>query len=280
MNIPRFWTKASASARTPDGRSIPVSIWGWGSDAAGAAREASSRLARMLERIGRGEPLPKHYAYGNRPLKEEILETFEPDLSDAPVAMVTRNGYGAVVLNTTRLLFLDIDVPAVSAGRRMLHKLGIGADESHVPALEKVRDALRQYGRATFRAYRTASGLRLIAIDREFDPDGPEARELMEKSGTDPAFIRLCTVQHSFRARLTPKPWRCGVGPPPGEHPRDEEARRRFAAWLSEYEKKSGAYATCRYLETIGVGRPAGFAGKLIELHDRMTRSAETLPLA
>ena len=72
MNIPRFWTKASANARTADGRDIPVSIWGWGSDAAGAAREASSRLARMLERIGRGDPLPKHYAYGNRPLKEEI----------------------------------------------------------------------------------------------------------------------------------------------------------------------------------------------------------------
>ncbi len=281
MNIPRFWTKASANARTPDGRDIPVSIWGWGSDAAGAAREASSRLARMLERIGRGDPLPKHYAYGNRPLKEEILDTFERDVSDDPVAMVSRNGYGAVVLNTTHLLFLDIDVQGASAGRRMLHKLGIGSDESHVPALQKARDALLRYGRATFRVYRTASGLRLIAVDREFDPDGPETRDLMDLTGTDPAFIRLCAVQHSFRARLTPKPWRCGVGPPPGEHPRQEEAmRQRFAAWLSEYDRKSQSFATCRYLETIGAGRPAPFAGKLLELHDRMTRSAEALPLA
>ena len=281
MNIPRFWTKASADARTADGRDIPVSIWGWGSDAAGAAREASSRLARMLERIGRGDPLPKHYAYGNRPLKEEILDTFEADLSDEPVAMVSRNGYGAVVLNTTRLLFLDIDVQEAPAGRRLLRTLGIGSDEPHVPALQKVRDALRPYQRATFRVYRTASGLRLIAIDREFDPDSPETRDLMDMTGTDPSFIRLCAVQHSFRARLTPKPWRCGVGPPPGEHPRQEEAmRQRFAAWLSEYDRKSLSFATCRYLETIGVGRPAPFAGKLLELHDRMTRSAEALPLA
>ena len=35
-----------------------------------------------------------------------------------------------------------------------------------------------------------------------------------------------------------------------------------------------------RYWRPIGVGRPRLIAGKLLELHDRMTRSAEPLPLA
>jgi hypothetical protein len=140
---------------------------------------------------------------------------------------------------------------------------------------------LQQYGKATFRIYRTASGLRAMAIDRDFDPAGRDAQELMKATGTDPAFSQLCMVQRSFRARLTPKPWRCKSSNPPNEYPRPEgEPRSRFATWLKEYEERSKGYATCRYLETIGSGSARGGAGKLLELHDRLTRCGEPLPLA
>lgn len=39
-------------------------------------------------------------------------------------------------------------------------------------------------------------------------------------------------------------------------------------------------YATCRYLETVGGGSAKGGAKQLLELHDRVTRCSEALPLA
>jgi hypothetical protein len=210
-------------------------------------------------------------------MREEILETFGSPAD--PKAIVTRNRYGAKVLNAARLLFLDIDLPPASVGKRLGRFFG-GADPDAAP-LAKLRDTLTRVNKGTFRIYRTAAGLRALAIDREFDPAGHEARDLMTATGTDPNFIKLCQVQKSFRARLTPKPWRCGLKPPPVDYPRDAADEARFAEWLAEYEEAAANFATCKYLESAGKG---GFGGnvevELIALHDRLTRSAEPLPLA
>jgi hypothetical protein len=97
--------------------------------------------------------------------------------------VITRNSYGAQVLNTARVLFLDIDVPPPSAfdGLRRL----FGGKGARQAALERLREALRAYGKATFRLYETAAGYRALAIDREFDPAGDEAAALMKATGTD-----------------------------------------------------------------------------------------------
>lgn len=279
MQIPRAWAKASADVRLPDGKTVPISIWGWGENDSSAKRSAADRLQRVLERIRRGEPFPDKYGYGSRPLREEILQTFESTTRNEPSAILTRNGYGAQVLNAARLLFLDIDLQPPSMIQRIRRIFGGSSAED--AALITLRESLRQYGRATFRIYRTASGLRAMAIDREFDPTGRDVQELMQATGTDPAFARLCLAQHSFRARLTPKPWRCNSPLPPGRHPRpDGEPQQSFASWLCEYEKASTRYATCRYIETIGSGSPKGDARRLSELHDQATRCDQSLPLA
>jgi len=278
MLIPRVWAKASGECRTRDDREMAVSVWGFGADEATAQREAKGRLERLLDRVRRGDPFPDAYAYGSRPLREEILETYG---DGEPNAIVTRNRYGAQVLNTVRLLFLDIDIPAPSFMDRLSGIFGSRRSSPGDAATSKLRDDLEQYGRATFRLYRTASGLRAIAVDRDFDPAGRDTQDLMEATGTDPAFRRLCLAQKSFRARLTPKPWRCHCFVPPNEYPReDRDARRAFDRWLEEYERESRAFATCRYLETVGSGRGQGEAERLIRLHDRMTRASEALPLA
>lgn len=134
---------------------------------------------------------------------------------------------------------------------------------------------------ATFRIYRTASGFRVMAIDRDFNPTGHDVQELMKHTKTDPAFSQLCLAQRSFRARLTPKPWRCHLRTPPGQHPRqDIGMQRRFAEWIVKYERAGAGYATCRFVETLGAGRASGDARTLQELHDRATRCDERLPLA
>lgn len=279
MYIPRAWTKVTAEARFPDGRTKPVSVWGWGEDEFRAKAKGTERLQRVLERVLRGGPFPERYAYGNRPVREEILQSVDGKSKDEPSALVTRNGYGAQVLNTAQLLFLDIDVGTPGLLRGIRDLLGGGSEHDRV--LHRLRDALQRYGRATFRVYRTAGGLRAMAVDREFDPAADEVQELMRETGTDPAFAILCQVQRSFRARLTPKPWRCSVSTPPGKHPRQEGAlKQRFQSWLLDYERAASDYATCQYLETVGNGSPTRTAQELIELHDHATRCDTALPLA
>lgn len=278
MLVPQNWAKATGEGISPDGRSIPVTVWGWGENESVARSSGLDRLQRVLERIRRGEPFPERYAYGNQPVREEVLHTIGSPESDQPAAIITRNGYGAEILNVERTLFLDIDLAPGGLVHRFRQMFGGKPAEER--ALHSLREALRNFGRATFRIYRTAAGFRVMAIDRDFDPAEREAQDLMVSTGTDPAFARLCRIQRSFRARLTPKPWRCGLPVPPGRHPRQEAGvQQRFATWLAGYERVSMGYATCRYLETVGSGSPLGGTAGLVELHDLSTRCSESLPL-
>jgi hypothetical protein len=98
--------------------------------------------------------------------------------------------------------------------------------------------------------------------------------------GADPDFAKLCHVQASFRARLTPKPWRAGVPAPPGQHPRDPVDQQEFGAWLLKYETACRTHATCRFVEAIGSAPPDADVRAIVDEHDRGTKAMETLPLA
>jgi len=63
------------------------------------------------------------------------------------------------------------------------------------------------------RIYKTAAGYRGIVTHALFDPTDPETLRLMEQFACDPQYVRLCKRQESFRARITPKGWRCGLWP-------------------------------------------------------------------
>jgi hypothetical protein len=281
--IPRVWAKASADGKIKDQKGQPLDLlaWGWGDDHETARRGAAERLQRLIERVRKGQPFPERYGYGNRPLREEILRTIDGETPEQPAAILTRNVYGAQVMNTARLLFLDVDlVDNAGLSKRLGRLFGRGPSPEE-ETLTRLREALKAYGLATFRIYRTASGYRVMAIDRDFNPTATDVQALMKSTGTDPAFSQLCQVQKSFRARLTPKPWRMDKQTPPGQHPReDAELRDRFAQWLSEYERDAAGYATCQYLETVGSGRISENARPLQLLHDQITRSDQSLPLA
>lgn len=279
MHIPRIWVRADGEAETPERGLLPLVTWGWGEDAEQARREAEARLARLSERVRRGDPFPRGYEYGSRPIREEILQTLGPE--DAPRAVLTRNRYGATIMNAARLIFLDIDLPEGGGPPKLLGKL-FGRKSAEDTALENLRNVLGGAGKGAFRIYRTAAGFRALAPGREFDPAGREAQDLMKATGTDPWFVKLCLAQKSFRARLTPKPWRIELKSPPGEYPRDDaDAAARFGEWLAEYEEASKGYATCRFLEIAGKGGLLGADDHdLVELHDRMARATEPLPLA
>jgi len=276
MYFPRASAKQSTQVEAPGQGNIKVEAWGWGEDEAAARGEAGGRLARLVERLQRGEKFPETYAYGNRPLREEVLQTFEG--ADGPRAVLTRNRPGSVVLNTSRLVFLDVDFGRESGGG--LLRLLFGRKDPERAALARLGEALQRAGKGAFRIYRTAGGLRALGVDRELDPAGGEALALMSATGTDPNFVKLCKAQKSFRARLSPKAWRMKLKEPPDFPRTDAASRDTFARWLADYERAAAGYATCRYLETVGKAAFGAGDTELVALHDRMTRSTENLPLA
>ncbi|MFL6262751.1 MAG: hypothetical protein ACJ76Y_23880 [Thermoanaerobaculia bacterium] len=282
MNIPRYWFRAKGQAPTSSGKVYDLVAWGWSSEGRdGAERKARERLAAFAQRVQQGLEFPRGYAYGDRPLREEILREIQG--SDGEIAaVVTRNSYGSTVVNTAHALFADVDLPASSSGPSFLGRLfGKSAPSPEEAALTRLREGLQRASGGSFRIYRTAAGFRVLGTDRAYDPRSAETQALMTSIGADPAFMHLCRVQESFRARLTPKPWRCGQSAPPGRHPReapDEQAD--FATWLASYDRSCQSKATCRFVETVGPGWVGEGIQSVLDLHDSATRASVALPLA
>jgi hypothetical protein len=80
-----------------------------------AQQRAEERVRVARQRLS-GQHLPPHqqYDYGEQgALREEVVEEY-PDNGQLK-AVITRNIYGALVLNTADLLIADIDLPVESA---------------------------------------------------------------------------------------------------------------------------------------------------------------------
>ncbi|MGE0363567.1 MAG: hypothetical protein AB7H93_11000 [Vicinamibacterales bacterium] len=275
MLIPRFWARAEGTATHRDGRRLLLRLWGWSQESAAEALElAKQRLAEVTARLAGGDGTDG-YLYGARqPLREEIVRY----LGEDGQAVVTRNRYGALVLNTARVPFIDVDAVAPSGfgGLKRLFGRGPAVD----PTLERIREACGRHPHHAFRVYRTHAGYRVLVTNAVLDPASDEATGFLNGFDADPAFVMLCRQQRSFRARLTPKPWRIGVKAPSGQHPRDPVAQAAFGAWLLKYDLASRGYATCRFVESIGTAPPGGEVRAIVDEHDRTTRAVETLPLA
>ncbi len=103
------------------------------------------------------------------------------------------------------------------------------------------------------RLYRTFGGLRAIVMHDVMDPQSAAALDVLKLLGSDPLYIKLCKAQECFRARLTPKPWRCGCKPNPLRHPiTDEKLLTWYDRWKEDYDARQAPFATCRYLASLG----------------------------
>lgn len=281
MRIPRFWRRHEGTVRTPDGEERRLFAWGWSETGASEAdAKARERFQTLQQRVSSGLDLPKRYGYGSRPVREQIIRELT-DARGAVEALLTRNSYGSLVLNAARAMFIDVDAPPPPDGG-LKRLFGFGrAGHPADPALDQVRKAVSQANIGCVRLYRTAGGFRLLATDRLFTPASSEAESAMRAVGADPAFVQLCKVQDSFRARLTPKPWRVGQIAPPGEFPRDDQGvQQAFDGWLQKYERAAAAKATCQFLETIGGDRVHADVAAILTLHDEQTKATSRLPLA
>ncbi len=134
------------------------------------------------------------------------------------------------------------------------------------------------------RIYRTPAGLRALAIHRLFSPAETAVSEFFEALHCDPVYVRMCRRQKCFRARVSPKPWRIGIGnhlrPRPGVWPVRASFMPRRKAWLESYDKKAAAFASCRFESEIGRGIPHEKALAVQRLHDRMCAAESGKPIA
>ena len=78
-------------------------------------------------------------------------------------------------------------------------------------ALKRVDAFSEQHPDWHLRAYRTPAGLRMLAMHATFSPEDEQLQAFFKALGTDTLYARMCRLQHCFRARLTPKPWRVGL---------------------------------------------------------------------
>jgi hypothetical protein len=280
MKLARYWTRAAGEATGPGGN-IRVTSRGWSNDSVEAARAAACDHAQKIaESIVSNQARGLHYAYGERPLPEPVLREFQPH-GDGPAAVVTRNAYGAVVLNTRDLMFVDIDKEdkqstGIASGIRFF--LG-GSRPGHTVMADI--HSVAERNNLTGRVYKTAAGYRVLITDASFQAGSRQSEDLLRQFGADPLYIRLCRMQESYRARLTPKPWRCSSPAPPGTFPFETpEEESRFQDWEQEYNAAIEGYATCRYTASFGSSPMAEGFEELVQYHDRETRAASVLPLA
>ena len=287
MKIAAFWTRAEAQATSPRGKRFRVTARGWSNDSLAAARARALEIAeRLAQVIAAGFTSRQRYPYGERPLPEPVVREFN-DNSGEKSAIVTRNAYGALVLNANQLMFVDVDrkdgQPNQASLGKMLSTL-FGKPKAIPKQSPQVLDALNditaRHGLAA-RIYQTKAGYRVMITSGPFTAGSPEAESILTEFGCDPLYIRLCRLQECFRARLTPKPFRCGMTNPPVLFPFETpDAADRFARWETNYNAKTSSFATCRFLSAIGTGLVVSDFSELIQYHDDATKASSQLALA
>jgi hypothetical protein len=228
--------------------------------------------------------------YPRAPLREPILDELIVD--EEQVLVFTRNRYSAEILNTDRILIADVDLPELeepAAGgvlRRMFRRDTARADplaepSSVVERLATLADWARTHPGLGVIVYRTASGLRVFVTGIGEPASSTLGEQVLAELGADPIYRELCRTHGTFRARLTPKPWRLpGIRAPRERWPfADDRTERDFQRWLAEYEAAAQGYAVCRRLATHGPS-PSTMEAQIIRRHDDRTRVHTPLPLA
>lgn len=279
MHLPRYWAKETRTAISPARKAFALSTWGWSDiDPADARQSALRRLAELARKVENGVGLGHYGQYGDgtRPLREPLVMAVP-----GSQALVSRNAYGALVLNTPNVFFADIDLPEPESGGLLGSLFGKKPTDPVDTALNRLKDWIARQPGWSMRVYRTRAGLRLLATHAEFDPVSSETRQLLSSLGSDPLYTVLCRQQACFRARLTPKPWRIGLRAPAWRYPFESSSHASaFQGWLGRYEAAAPRFAVCRLLVELGAARQAPEAAVVAAFHDRYTCPPGNLPLA
>ena len=272
MKCFKYWGVGQATAEE-DGHTMDVCCYGGSNESVDDALHRAAELAERAARALRTGERKDAYLYADRPLREEIVEKIQTQGESA--AVITRNTYGSLVLNTSRVLFADIDLPPTTRRwrkRGLLGLLGLGK-ESPPPdeeVLARIYEVSVQEHGLGMRVYRTPNGFRCLVTSGFYEPTSTVTRSFLESLGSDPLYIQLCNVQECFRARLTAKFWRCDAPGPPFRFPWPTgEFETIYRTWERAYHEQADRYAACAFVTTLGSQVMHPEVEQIVAVHDK-----------
>jgi hypothetical protein len=281
MKTAKYWAKGFATVQGSLGKKASFSCWRWSDTSLADAQFFADQSAESIAfKLANGETLDR-YGYGDRPIREEAIQGVK-DAGGREVALVTRNAYGALILNAAQAMFVDIDLPKNAKPAGLMGKLfGKTPPDPAIEALQRIEAwSARQPGEG-IRVYRTAAGLRCLFISQPYEPGQAQSQAIMRELQADVLYVRLCQMQECFRARLTPKPWRCGMDNPPSRFPWEGAAQERdYRHWQQQYEHVVARFGVCQLIREFGSRQVHPAIAPVLALHDRFACSPANLPLA
>lgn len=207
--------------------------------------DAAERCAAKAERVQKiiNQQIKRTWDY-ERPIREEIIRDIDSD------NVVTRNYYGALILNTTSLSIFDIDQYQKSfwetlSWKKIDNKTGI---------INKLRTvfAANPLPGTTWRIYETTKGIRLIVMGSYIEPSSKIFSDFCRQINADNLYAFMCQKQNCYRARLTPKPHRMKIACIKYRCPIPEGQEAAYRDWVANYEIEARNFAVCRLVEVLG----------------------------
>jgi|GEM_PF-407481 len=282
MRIFDYWTKvelpAPPNAVKPPGQrtsrkeriSIHSAYGGSNVSIEDAQQDAMQRLANVAAKIAGSELSVESY-------EADIREIILTRLSERTI--VTRNRYGAEVLNSEDVMFMDHDWI-----HRTLWECFFGAPNHTENKKRALNFIAKRYAKLDLamqgigmRLYETHKGIRVIVTGWKYGPKSKETSKLMREFRTDWLYSALCRKQGCYRARLTPKPSRMKYRTIKLKFPfPTSEAENFLLQWVKEYDEKRTKFATCRFVTTLG----SSPSNPVIDYHDQHTGAFSGLKLA
>jgi len=284
MRIPRYWAKGEYTLQGERGKTSTFSCWRWSDTSAEQAQQLANDKARDIALTFQNRQELNRYEYGRNPLREEVVRSIKNE-SGSEIGVVTRNLYGALVLNAVSAMFIDIDFPdkgesasLSGAVSKLLGSKTTTTEQVYVQNIEQWSQRNPQWG---LRVYRTFGGLRCLITNEVFDPRQARSLDILSELGSDALYVRLCQAQESFRARLTPKPWRCGATTPPSRFPwENTRQEQNYREWERRYQRAASNYTVCRLVKQLGADEMHPDVAPILAAHDEMACAAGSLSLA
>lgn len=279
MEISKYWHKEKKTVQDSYGHTYDLTCWGGSLQSQDEAQaNALKKMERWIFKLTGGERLDE-YEYASGQLREELIEEILG--SDGTlIGAITRNRYGSLVLNAASVLIADIDVPKPGFMDWLRSLFGRPTkDKSYY--LDQVYTFSSRHPDYSLEVYETHSGFRVFITNEEYDPKTNTAGAILEELRSDTLYKKLCLTQNCYRARLTPKPWRCGMNRPPADFPRQTPQQQgAFGRWLLEYTRKSKDCTVCKRIATLGPSKMTDNAKRILKAHDALAVNDKLTALA
>jgi hypothetical protein len=281
MRFAKFWAFTRLPVSRPGFDCDSVKLWGASNKSIEAAVATAERRAGQLRSFFQGAASAQQdYDYWNDFIREEVLEEITSDTGQL-LGVVTRNHYGAEILNTTAVLFGDIDVARREPGfiSKLCARLGLPI-KNKAYYVQRLETYQRQHPELTISLFETCAGLRFVVTSQTLTPSDSFTQSMFSELGVDKLYQKLCLRQNCFRARLTPKPWRIKLERPATRFPRDLATEQpSFERWLKGYQQASADYGVVKQIQQWGNQSVPADIKKILGVHARCI-SKHNQPLA